>query len=182
MSTTHTLKSSTIRLCMICKWLTVIGLVLFLSINLFGGATEIVVGAFWNSLEENIQENTKFSQMKTVLVYSTVWVNLSAQCVWAIAVINVFRTLQNHSPFSHNNASALSRLGIATIFSAATSLLLPTLMGLAMTYDNGGGTRVLKINISNVQVSLLLLGIVILIVGKIMHQASVIAKENQQFV
>jgi heme/copper-type cytochrome/quinol oxidase subunit 4 len=77
---------------------------------------------------------------------------------------------------------AVRFLGLMIFLFAAIQLVMPTLMVLGLTFDNGEDRRALTIAVNSMQVVLLLIGAIILIIGQILTQATDIALENEQFV
>ncbi|HCE21395.1 MAG TPA: DUF2975 domain-containing protein, partial [Hyphomonas sp.] len=77
---------------------------------------------------------------------------------------------------------AVRFLGLTIFLFAAVQLILPTLMVLGLTYDNGPGNRALTLGINSNTVILLMIGAVILVIGQILTQATDIAHENEQFI
>ena len=182
MSQLDTLSKSALRTCRVCKWLTLAGVVL-LFIQLFvDNGLETIAGDYWNMLSPQAQENTKLGPIKKAIVYAIASLNYVSMLLLGLATWRIFHTIEKKGPFTKALSSSIMFLGIATITAACVSIVLPTLMILALTFDNPPGTRELTISFSSGAIALLLIGMVIHILGGILYKATEIAEENRQFV
>lgn len=176
------LPKSTLQICAICKWLTVTGGILLLIQMVVGNGLNSIIQTHWNMLAPEIQENTTYTSTKKSIVYVVAALGYLGAFLWAGGIFRIFYSLEKFNPFSRQISNALKFLGTMLILSAIISIALTTLLCLAMTYGNPPDMGVFTIRFSSGEVSLLLLGIAIRIVGRIMLQAAVIDEENRQFV
>ncbi len=182
MSHIHTLPKSSLNICTVCKWLTIAG-ALMLGLELIvGNGLDEVVSKHWNMLSPEIRENTTYSNSKKMAVFAFASIDYIGMYLLAYAIWRIFNTLVKHGPFSIDVSKALSFMGLAIIIASLLNMVAPTLMALAITYDNPPQMHVLTVSLSAGAISMLLIGIVIRILGRIMLQASQIADENRQFV
>ncbi|ACT58794.1 DUF2975 domain-containing protein [Hirschia baltica] len=182
MSQIHILPNSSRNICTVCKWLTIVG-ALALGLQLiFGNGLDEIVNKHWNMLSLEIRENTTYSNPKKIAVFALASLDFIGMYLLAFAIWRIFNSLVKHGPFSIDISKALSFMGLAIIIASLLNIIAPTLMALAITYDNPPQMHVLTIQLSAGAISMLFIGIVIRILGKIMLQASHIADENRQFV
>ncbi len=148
----------------------------------FGGGLNEIVNLHWNMLSAEIRENTQYSTAKKILVFSVAALNYIGMLLLAGAIWRIFHTLETHGPFSTEASNAFKFMGFSVFVMAAISIILPTLMGLAITLNNPPRMHVLTIQLSAGPISMLLVGIVLRILGGTMLQAAKIDEENRQFI
>jgi len=182
MSKLDTLSKSAFRTCAICKWLTLIGLALLLIQLIADNGLQEIAGNHWNMLSADTQEKTRLGSAKQTIVYAVASLNYLTMLFLGGATWRIFHTLEKKGPFTTELSSSIMFLGAATIVTACISILMPTMMILALTYDNPPGSRELTISFSSGAISFLLIGMVIHILGGILYKAAEIAEENRQFI
>ncbi|MFC7291427.1 DUF2975 domain-containing protein [Hirschia litorea] len=178
----NTLPRPTIRLCNICKWVTLLGAVLLVIQLVFGEGLNEIVSNHWNMLPSQIRAATEYSPMKKMLVYSIAALNYVGMFLLAGGIWRIFHTLQKYGPFSPQASNAMKFMGLSVFVMAAISIVLPTFMGLAITLNNPPQMHVFTVQLSAGSISMLLVGFVLRILGRAMLQAANIAEENRQFI
>lgn len=84
--------------------------------------------------------------------------------------------------FTYQAASRLNRIGWAILSLAPIGILVETLTILALTLYNPAGGKQLAIGISETEVYAVILGLLLVTLAKILHEAAIISEENQAIV
>jgi hypothetical protein len=74
------------------------------------------------------------------------------------------------------------RIGQALFAVAATTVIVPTLQLLILSWNAGAGARILSIGVDGSTLGFLLSGGLLAVIGRVMHQAARTADENRGFV
>lgn len=98
------------------------------------------------------------------------------------AVAKVFRAFSNAEWFVPQIGQHLHRFGLGLALYGATSPLVRTLMAIIVTWNNPPGKRLLIISFTGNDFVLALVGVLILLLGYAMREATRIADENNQII
>jgi hypothetical protein len=117
------------------------------------------------------------------------WIGLSCSTLylsvlcWAMWVANtVFRRLSAGLVFEPETGVLLRRFGLALVVYAALTPASGALMSLLVTIKNAPGLRRLDFGLSEYEVVLAIVGMLILATGSVMAEAARMAEENRQIV
>ena len=133
-------------------------------------------------LQPQVREDVAYSAGKKLLLQTLATISYFSLVLILLGAARVFSVFQTGKVFGPIAVRAVRFLGLMIFLFAAIQLVMPTLMVLGLTFDNGEDRRALTIAVNSMQVVLLLIGAIILIIGQILTQATDIALENEQFV
>lgn len=168
--------------CGVCKWIVAIGVIAFGIIFWTSGAHETAMDRFWGVLPDNVQAVTQPAPVKSALIYGLIAGSFLLRLIMGAAMFRLFHVFQTEEVFGRKALSTLRILGLTILITALYSLILPTLVPLAMTMDNPPGYRTLSVAISSSAFTLAITGIMVMIVGQVMMMAARAVDENRQFV
>ncbi|MEW7007613.1 DUF2975 domain-containing protein [Lentilitoribacter sp. EG35] len=94
----------------------------------------------------------------------------------------LFHQYKSKRVFTHDAAARLNRMGWALVALAPVGVLVKTFTILALTLYNGPGDKHLAFGISENEVYAIILGLLLITLAKILHEAAIISDENQAFV
>lgn len=114
------------------------------------------------------------------VLLSSVQVGLLAFALFAVA--EVFSVFAKGEWFVASIGQQLHRFGLALALYGATCPLMRTLMALLVTWNNPPGQKLLLIGFNGNDFVLALVGVLILLLGYAMREASRIADENSQII
>lgn len=176
------LPNSTRLACRILKWLALATIVLIVALYFLTDANAAILDSAWASLQPHIREDVTYSAGKKLLMHTLAGISYFSLVLVLIGAARVFSLFQKGAVFTPIAVRAVRSLGLMIFLLAAIQLIMPTLMVLGLTYDNGSDKRVLTISLNASQIIFLMIGGVILIIGQILTQAIDIAQENEQFI
>lgn len=84
--------------------------------------------------------------------------------------------------FTHEAAGRLNRAGWAVLSLAPIGILFETLTVLVLTLFNPVGEQQIAIGISETEVYAVILGLLLVTLAKILHEAAIISEENQAII
>ena len=96
--------------------------------------------------------------------------------------IQLFREYMSGRVFTFEAAKKLNKIGWAVAALAPLEILSETLAVLALTIYNPPGQRQLSIGISETEIYAIILGLLLVTLAKILHEAAVISEENQAII
>lgn len=121
----------------------------------------------------------------TILLATAMAVSLApaaALCLSLLAAGRCFAGFADGDWFGPGQPRALATCGRWLLVSGVASLLAPTLVGLALTWDAPAGARTLVLDVSSAALTACLFGALMLVLGGAWESARAIAAENEQFV
>ncbi|MEM6900217.1 MAG: DUF2975 domain-containing protein [Pseudomonadota bacterium] len=178
----YELPDRTRKWCAILKWISVVLIVLMLADLLFAGVLQRIIQGHYLALSDMARQDVNFSNNKTRLLHALAFTAWSGATLILIAVLRLFSTLTDGEPFSTKVQHAIRFLGAMILLNGIIGVFMKSAFTLALTYDNPPGKGELSIAISSSQISYLLVGGIILILGHIFLQAVRISDENRQIV
>lgn len=110
------------------------------------------------------------------LILSSMQLSLLAFSLFSVA--KVFRAFANNEWFVPQIGKQLHLFGFALAIYGVTSPLVRTLMALLITWNNPPGQRILLINFSGNDFIIALVGLLIMLLGYAMREATRISDEN----
>ncbi|KCZ90625.1 DUF2975 domain-containing protein [Hyphomonas johnsonii] len=182
MNAPHLLPDRTRLICRILKWASLVVAVLIAVIFVAGDASTNIINAVWNNLQPDIREAVTYTATKKGVLHGLAGASYFSILLIIFGAARVFSVFQKGTVFSSAAVKAVRALGLMIVLFAAIQLALPTLMVLALTYDNDEGLRAISVSVGSSQVTLLMIGAVILVIGQILTQAVAIAEENEQII
>lgn len=96
--------------------------------------------------------------------------------------VRLFREYMRGRVFTFESAAKLNKIGWAVAALAPLGILFETLAVLALTMYNPAGQRQLSIGISETEVYAIILGLLLITLAKILHEAAIISEENQAII
>ena len=182
MNTPTLLPDRTRLVCRVLKWLALLILVLMVAAYFLMDVSTSILDSAWEGLQPHVREDVSYSGGKKLLLHVLAAIGYFSLTLIVIGAARVFSVFQKGVVFAPAAVRAVRFLGLTIFLFAAVQLILPTLMVLGLTYDNGPGNRALTLGINSNTVILLMIGAVILVIGQILTQAIDIAHENKQFI
>jgi hypothetical protein len=178
----QTLPSSTRRVSAILKWFSLVAIVAGLAASVALGAPDEVISQTWNQLAPDTAEAVRYSETKKTMLVVLAAVLSAGWVLVLLGAARVFGAFETGDVISDRTARALRFFGMMVMAAGGLQTVAPTLLTLAMTYDNPPGLRALTISLNTQVLILVLTGLIALITGQILTQAREIADENKQFV
>ncbi len=182
MDTPKLLPDRTRLACRILKWFALVLIALIVAAYFLMDVTGNILDSVWAGLQPDIRDDVDYSAGKKLLMQSLAAISHFSLTLIVIGVARVFGVFQKGVVFSPAAVRAVRFLGLMIFVFAAIQLVMPTLMVLGLTFDNGEDRRALTISINSSVVIQLMIGAVILVIGQILTQATDIAAENEQFI
>ncbi|MEH6411470.1 MAG: DUF2975 domain-containing protein [Hyphomonas sp.] len=182
MESQNLLSDGTRLTCRILKWLAVAIAGAIAVIFFATDASTLIVDAAWNGLQDNVREAVTYSSGKKWLLHGLASIGYFSLLLIVFGAVRVFAVFQKGAAFSVPAVRAVRFFGLMIVLYAATRLVMPTLIVLGLTLDNDDGLRALTIAVDMSEITLLIVGAVILVIGQILTQAVGIARENDQFI
>ena len=182
MNTSTLLPDRTRFVCRLLKWLALFALILMVAAYFLMDVSTTILDSAWESLQPHVREDVSYSAGKKLLLQILAGIGYFSFTLIVLGAARVFNVFQKGVVFTPAAVRAVRFLGLTIFLFAAVQLILPTLMVLGLTYDNGPGNRALTLGIDSSTFILLMIGAVILIIGQILTQAIDIAHENEQFI
>lgn len=96
--------------------------------------------------------------------------------------VQLFRQYMSGRVFTFDAANKLNKIGWAVAALAPLGILFETLAVLALTIYNPPGQKQLSIGISETEVYAVILGLLLVTLAKILHEAAIISEENQAII
>lgn len=96
--------------------------------------------------------------------------------------VRLFREYMGGRVFTFESAGKLNKIGWAVAALAPLGILSETLSVLALTMYNPAGQRQLSIGFSETEVYAIILGLLLVTLAKILHEAAIISEENQAII
>ena len=116
----------------------------------------------------------------TGLVISTLYLSI---LVWGLFVARrLLRRLAGGRIFEPETGVLLRRFGMSLVVYAGVTPLVAAAMAWLITMLNGPGKRVVRFGLTDHEVVLAIIGIIILTTGSVMAEATRISEENRQIV
>jgi len=137
---------------------------------------------YWDRLSESSQAVVSVHEFKKSLLTLIATVSFFAPVLILIGVFRVMQTLRTSDPFKAATGRSVRFLGATIVAYAISRLVNYTLVILALTYDNPPGKKEFSIAVDTTNLTVLMIGIIILLVGHILTEATKLAEENRQFV
>jgi hypothetical protein len=182
MTPLQTLPSRTRHASAILKWISLAAIAAGLAASAAFGVTDEVIAQTWNQLAPDAAEAVRYSETKKNMLVVLAAVLSAGWVLVLLGAARVFGAFETGDVISDRTARALRFFGLMVMAAGGLQLVAPTLLTLAMTYDNPPGLRTFTISLNGQVLILMLTGLIALITGQILTQAREIAEENKQFV
>ena len=182
MSPRNLLPDRTRMTCRILKWLSLAVVAMIVVTYFAADITAAMTDAIWAGLQPQVRDDVTYTSGKKLMLQSLSAVGYFSLALIALGAARAFGVFQKGVVFAPAAVRAVRFLGIMVFVFAAIQLVLPTLMVLAITYDNGEDKRALTIAINSKELILLMIGAIIMVIGQVLTQATDIAQENEQFI
>lgn len=111
---------------------------------------------------------------------STAYLGLLAYALFRIA--GIFRLITRGNWFETHLSKQMRRFGIALLIFGLSTPLLHTVMTVIVTIANPPGQRMLTVGINSNDYVIVLIGVLMIMLGHVMKEAEVLAKENREIV
>lgn len=99
-----------------------------------------------------------------------------------LQAVQLFRQYMSGRVFTFQAADKLNKIGWAVAALAPLGILFETLAVLALTIYNPPGQKQLSIGISETEIYAIILGLLLVTLAKILHEAASISEENQAII
>jgi hypothetical protein len=99
-----------------------------------------------------------------------------------LQAVQLFRQYMGGKVFTFEAAGKLNKIGWAVTALAPLGILFETLAVLALTIYNPPGQKQLSIGISETEIYAIILGLLLVTLAKILHEAANISEENQAII
>jgi hypothetical protein len=114
------------------------------------------------------------------LLCSTLYLSILVWGSWLVHLL--FKRLARGSVFEPETGILLRRIGVALLIYAGLTPVMNTAMPLLVTFQNKHGEGLLRIGFSNHELTLAIVGALVLVMGSVMAEAARMADENRQIV
>ncbi|MEM8634162.1 MAG: DUF2975 domain-containing protein [Pseudomonadota bacterium] len=178
----YELPNRTRKWCSTLKWISVGLIVLMVADLIFAGVLGRIIQGHYLALSDIARDDVRFSNDKMRLLRILAFFAWAGATLILFAGFRLFSTLSGGEPFSTRVQRDIRFLGATILLNGIIGLFMRSAFTLALTYDNPPGKGELSIAISSSQISYLLVGGIILILGHIFLQAVRISDENRQIV
>lgn len=95
---------------------------------------------------------------------------------------NLFQEYKNGSVFTRYATEKISKIGWAVTLMAPVSIVSRTINILVLTIGNNAGEKQLSLQFSSTDIYAVIIGLLLITLGKIMFEATLISDENQAIV
>ncbi|MEM9055228.1 MAG: DUF2975 domain-containing protein [Pseudomonadota bacterium] len=146
------------------------------------GVVDVTVDAYWQELSPEVQSAVSYSPLKKGLLWTISTIAYFAPVLIVYATFSVFSKLASGEVFIPPVTRRIRFLGLTIILYALSRILMNTLMILALTYDNPPSMKVLSFMVNGQQITMLMVGVIILLIGQVFTKAVSMAEEHKQFV
>lgn len=130
----------------------------------------------------NLPPETEITPLKSGLVIALGTLTFLPLLMAFVHMRGLFGRYRRAEILTNPCAHHITRIGQWLMGAAGMALALPTLQGLALTFDNPPGARVLSISASSNTVAVFLIAGLLTVIGWALRDAARIADENAGFV
>jgi Protein of unknown function (DUF2975) len=170
------------RMCKGLAKLTVVSGVAFLAVNALLWSVPAWAPLAARNQAHLLVEPITLTPMVRLLGLACSTLYLGVLC-WALWIANIiFKRLSVGQVFEPETGVLLRRFGLTLVVYAALTPPVGALMSLLVTIKNAPGLRRADFGISEYEIVLAIVGILILATGSVMAEAARIAEENRQIV
>ena len=138
--------------------------------------------AYWARLSDSSREVMVYSDLKKTLLVAIATIAFFAPHLVLVGAFRVFDAFRKGSPFRQETVRSVRFLGTTILAYALSKIVSYTIIVLILTYDNPPGTKELSISFDGHTLVSLMIGLIIIVVGHILVEATKIAEENRQFI
>jgi hypothetical protein len=178
----YTLPSGLRTGCRILQWIALAILVVFIAGLAWYGAPGDYIATQLDEIGSPARDSVVFTPAKTWITNGLAWVPALSASLALLGAALVFRAFASGQVFEPPAVRAVSTFGWLIVAHALIQIVMPSLMVLALTYDNPPGQRTLTFSVSSTHLTTLLIGLVLLVIGQVYTRAVAIADDNRQIV
>ena len=182
MEPVYQLPSQLKYLCLTFQGVAVLVAILALWLFFYQGAIDTSINQYWERISPQAQANVTIHDFKRLLLSAIATVAYFAPILiltGAFLTLGAFRT---HDPLSLKSAKSVRFLGITIILYALSKIATFSLVVIALTYDNPPGTKEFAIAVDTHTLVTLMIGVIIVVIGHMLTEATRVAEENKQFI
>jgi len=169
-------------------FISLISLFAFIILAPFVWQHRITIPHFYSEYIDDLFFPLKISIIGNMHVLQIIIALLISIIPWVVTLtiinrlVKLFQLYEQRSIFSELNTHYLSQLSQLLLLRIFIQPVYYASISLVLSWNNPIGKHVIKVAIGSTEIGLIVLAVMILIISKIMHEATKLNDENQKFV